>query len=398
MSMKIAFVNARYAPNEFGGAERTVRTIAETHVAHGHEACAISVAHDKSQREGELNGVRTRYVPLTHVYEPWKERPGLLKRALFQAVDSYHPLMGARVGRILDEEKPDLVQCGNLRDFSVAVWVEAKKRGLPVVQMLHDYYLGCVNSSMFRGGKNCETQCAHCRVLCAPRRALSNTPRAVISLSGRTLEKLEGCGLFEEVPHKQVIFGISNQSVDDEARAPREKEGLVVGYLGRIERTKGVETLLEATSLIRHPKLRVLLGGTGERDYMVELRGRYSSPAIAFLGYVKPEEFFARIDVLVVPSLWEEPLGRVIYEAYARGVAVIANRLGGMPEIIEEGRTGYVVTPGDVKELAAVIEQMLTTQRRSDFRSACLAKAKEFSAERRYPEYHSAWQRAFSET
>lgn len=131
---------------------------------------------------------------------------------------------------------------------------------------------------------------------------------------------------------------------------------------------------------------------------MVELRGRYSSPAIAFLGYVKPEEFFARIDVLVVPSLWEEPLGRVIYEAYARGVAVIANRLGGMPEIIEEGRTGYVVTPGDVKELAAVIEQMLTTQRRSDFRSACLAKAKEFSAERRYPEYHSVWQRALSET
>lgn len=161
MSMKIAFVNARYAPNEFGGAERTVRTIAETHVAHGHEACAISVAHDKSQREGELNGVRTRYVPLTHVYEPWKERPGLLKRALFQAVDSYHPLMGARVGRILDEEKPDLVQCGNLRDFSVAVWVEAKKRGLPVVQMLHDYYLGCVNSSMFRGGEELrDTMCA----------------------------------------------------------------------------------------------------------------------------------------------------------------------------------------------------------------------------------------------
>lgn len=396
--MKIAFVNARYAPNEFGGAERTVRTIAETHVAHGHEACSISIAHEPSQRDGVLNGVRTRYVPLSQVYEPWGPRPGPAKRALFQVVDAYNPVMGARVGQIFDEEKPDLVQCGNLRDFSVSVWAEAKKRDLPVVQMLHDYYLGCVNSSMFRNGENCEGQCAHCRVLCLPRRALSNTPSAIISLSRRTLTKLEACGLFSQVPHKQVIFGISNLKVAAEAASIRPpRENYVVGYLGRIESTKGVETLLEAAALTKSERLKVLLGGSGEQSYLDRLRSRFPSDSIEFAGYVKPDEFFARIDVLVVPSLWEEPLGRVIYEAYARGVPVVANRRGGMPEIIDEGETGYVVTPGDAQELAALFEHLLTQSKPNQFRAACLAKAAQFSAPNRYPEYAAVWQRALSE-
>lgn len=395
--MKIAFVNARYAPNEFGGAERTVRTIAETHVAHGNEACAISVAHDKTQGTGLLNGVRTRYVPLSHVHEPGVTRPAAFRRALFQVVDAYNPIMGARVGKILDEEKPDLVQCGNLRNFSVAVWVEAKKRNLPVVQMLHDYYLGCANSSMFRGGENCDRPCLRCRVLCLPRRSLSNTPSAVISLSQRALDKLEDFGLFDKVPHKQVIFGISDLQVAEASRRRRTpQEELAFGYLGRIESTKGVETLLEAAERVKDPRLRVVLGGSGDEEYLEGLRSRFPSGRVEFAGYVKPDEFFARIDVLVVPSLWEEPLGRVIYEAYARGVPVIVTRRGGMPEIVDEGETGFVVRPDDPEELASVFERFLEGSCLERFPSACLAKARQFSAESRYPEYLAVWQRALA--
>ena len=105
--MKIAFVNARYAPNEFGGAERIVRILAEGLVERGHRVCAISISHTGEASEGELNGVKTYYVPLANIFAPWKRRKDPAQRALWHLIDAYNPIMGHRVGKILDREKPE---------------------------------------------------------------------------------------------------------------------------------------------------------------------------------------------------------------------------------------------------------------------------------------------------
>ena len=117
---------------------------------------------------------------------------------------------------------------------------------------------------------------------------------------------------------------------------------LIIGYLGRIEVTKGIETLIDAAAALGDERCSLLIAGEGDPAYVDELRRRRSSPAIAFLGKVDAAAFFARIHLLVVPSLWEEPLSRVIPEAYASGVTVVASRVGGMPEIVVEGQTGEV--------------------------------------------------------
>ena len=191
--MKVVFVGSLYAPNGVGGAERTVQTIAQEAVRRGHEAAVISLAPDGVARSGELNGVRTYYVPLANVHYPFSPLPrGAVRRALWHAIDAYNPWMARRVGRILDREQPDVLQTGNLLGFSAAVWHAARRRSIPVVQMLHDYYMGCGNSSMFKNGENCTRQCTACRVFTAPRRAMSDIPEAVISLSARLLERVEG--------------------------------------------------------------------------------------------------------------------------------------------------------------------------------------------------------------
>src|ERR1700710_1769757 len=115
--MKIAFVNARYAPNEFGGAERIVRILAEGMVERGHQVCAISISHTDEATEGELNGVKTYYVPLANIFKPWTGRRDSARRAIWHAIDAYNPVMGWRVGKILDKEKPDLVDVSNLLGF-----------------------------------------------------------------------------------------------------------------------------------------------------------------------------------------------------------------------------------------------------------------------------------------
>jgi len=388
--MKVAFVNARYAPNEFGGAERIVRILAESLAERGHQVCAISISHTGVAAEGELNGVKTYYVPLANIFDPWKKRQDPARRALWHLIDAYNPVMGYRVGKILDKEKPDLVDTSNLIGFSVAVWRAARKRNIPVVQALHDYYLGCPNSCMLRGGKNCAKQCGVCRVYGLPRRALSNIPSAVVSVSDRTLRRLEQCGLFSEVRTKTVIHGIGNATERPPERDTSATEGpLVVGFLGRIEPTKGLDILLDAAREAKN--VRVLVGGSGAKDYVAGLEQRYASERVEFAGYVRPDEFFRRIDVLALPSIWEEPLPRVIYEAYAYGVPVIIPRAGGMPEIVEQDRTGFIVTPGDRRELTELLNRLSSEWSSSRFFDACVEKSKEFNTEQRFGKFYDVW-------
>ena len=271
------------------------------------------------------------------------------------------------------------------------MWRAARKRNIPVVQALHDYYLGCPNSCMLRDGENCTKQCGLCRVYGLPRRALSNIPSAVVSVSDHTLRRLEDCGLFTEVPTKTVIHGIGNatESPLDPKRDKPHDGPLVVGFLGRIEPTKGLDILLDAARAAK--KVRVIVGGSGSEDYVAEMKRRYASERVEFAGYVRPDEFFRRIDVLALPSIWEEPLPRVIYEAYAYGVPVIIPRVGGMPEIVEQDRTGFIVTPRDRHELAVLLNRLSNEWSATRFFDACLEKSKEFSTEQRFEKFYDVW-------
>ena len=390
--MKIAFVNARYAPNDYGGAERSVRILAEGMAERGHEVCAISISFTGDACEGELNGVKTYYVPLANIFAPWEGPQPPSRRAAWHLIDAYNPIMGHRVGRILDKERPDVVDVNNLSGFSVAVWRAAKRRRIPVVQSLRDYYLGCPNSCMLRDGKNCVRQCRSCRVYSLPRRALSNIPSAVVSVSNRTLERLESCGLFSEVGIKAVIHGIDTPNSEPPKRDFEQRKELVVGFLGRIDPSKGLDILLDAA--VRVSNVRVLVGGSGSDAYVEDFKQRYLSERVEFAGYVQPAEFFQRIDVLAVPSIWEEPLGRVIYEAYSFGVPVIVPRAGGMPEIVDEGKTGFIVPLCTCSEFKAVLERLSHDWQPKGFFDACIEKSKEFRAEHRFDKFLDVWSRA----
>jgi glycosyltransferase involved in cell wall biosynthesis len=396
--MKVLFVSTLYAPNERGGAERTVRIVAEALVANGHQATVVSLSPDGVAREGEVNGVRTYYVPLANLF--WKqseESRSPLARMAWHAVDAWNPIMASRVRRILEREKPDVVQTGNLQGFSVSLWRTVRQMNIPLVQMLHDYYLGCPKCTMTQGLENCAKQCGSCHVFATPRRMSSNLPAAVISLSRRMLTRLEDTGLFAQVPDKFIIHGASNARINAKPRANRAPgSAIVVGYLGRMEKdTKGIEVLLDAAKKLPAHQVRVLLGGKGDETYMEELRAAYAGSNVQFLGFVKPAEFLERIDVLVVPSVWEEPLGRVIYEAYAQGVPAIVADVGGMPEIVEAGRTGFVFRSRDSEDLARHLRSQIDAGwRGADFSAACVRKSAEFSIDRVFADYMTVWETA----
>ncbi len=393
--MKVVFINTLYAPHEVGGAERAVRVVAESLAAIGGQAVVITLAPDGVASVGEVDGVRVYYVPLFNLGFLHGKKPlPKWRRMLWHLVDRYNPIMQRRIRRILEIERPDLVEGNNLQGFSVSAWKAAEQLNIPVMQVLHDYYLSCPNSSMYRNGTNCVQQCADCKALCAPRREASKIPAVVSAVSQRTLARVRETGMF----HPAVTTSVGPTGIKLEhlhgayGKAGSPPSELVLGYLGRIEHVKGVELLLEAVSAMSPSGIRLLIGGGGDPAYVDGLKARFAAPNIEFLGVVAPTSVFSRIDILVVPSLWEEPLTRVIAEAYAAGVPVAVSRIGGMPEIVDEGVTGYVFEANGADAIRAMLEGLPKRPLSApELVAARVRKSESFSVQAVFDRHHQLW-------
>lgn len=146
-------------------------------------------------------------------------------------------------------------------------------------------------------------------------------------------------------------------------------EGPIVLTLARLEPQKDLEVLLASARLVapRVPGARFLIAGSGPQE--ASLRRRASElgldDVVAFLGYREDAtDLLAAADVLALSSRWEGVPFSVL-EAAALGVPVVATRVGGLPEIIQDGVSGSLVPPRDPAALAAAIERVLTDPARA---------------------------------
>ncbi|WP_062119359.1 glycosyltransferase family 4 protein [Aureimonas sp. AU40] len=139
--------------------------------------------------------------------------------------------------------------------------------------------------------------------------------------------------------------------------------------LGRINRIKGQEVLLDALALLppaSRERLSVRIVGSAfeTREPEIELERRIAAaglgPVVRLLPFQPdPAEHFRWADIVVVPSRLPESLGRVAIEAQAYGRPPIVSDIGGLGEVVEDGRTGWLVPPGNAAALAARIEAIL---------------------------------------
>jgi glycosyltransferase involved in cell wall biosynthesis len=163
---------------------------------------------------------------------------------------------------------------------------------------------------------------------------------------------------------------------------PWRGEGPVVGFVGRLEPRKAPLDLVRAVPAIRRarPDARVVLVGAEpfgrRRGYAEAVR---AARGVEHHGWVEGAAGLMRhLDVLVVPSR-EEPFGAVAAEALAAGTPVVATRVGGLPEVVEDGVTGALVAPNRPRELAAATVRVLA--RRDALGDAAAERARRFGAE-----------------
>ena len=152
-------------------------------------------------------------------------------------------------------------------------------------------------------------------------------------------------------------MGESGTMKESSREYPLDLEGPVVTYVGTLDRIKGVDLLIEAFNGIGMGNL-VIVGDGPERGRLEDIAGS----RVKFLGRVKYKHMpsiYRQSDVIVLPSRWPEPLSRVLIEALCFGKPLIATDSGGNQECIRDGKNGFLVKDGELKER---LEKLISDQ------------------------------------
>jgi glycosyltransferase involved in cell wall biosynthesis len=409
--MKVVHIPFCFYPDPVGGTEIYVEALAHNLLDLGVESViAAPSASQEKESQGQTPSLKVRSFAVA------AESVELL-REMYGTGD---PVAAARFGRILDEEQPNLVHLHAFtRGASLLVVREAKRRGLPVVFTYHTPTASCARGTLLRQGREvCEgtldrRTCVRCalhglglngtrgqllsmlppaagRVIGAARlegggwtalrmselvqlrhnafRALMREVDSVVALSRWSEELL----LRNGVPPEKITrsrHGLTQAVMDTGAVADQQEfdeRPLRIAFLGRTDPTKGADTLIQALRL--RPRLAVqldlygIMQGTSSNGYFDNLKQLAGTDArINFLPAVPAAQvvtLLQKYHLLAVPSRWLETGPLVVFEAFAAGRPVLGSKLGGLGELIEDGRNGLLVEAGDVAAWAEALERL----------------------------------------
>lgn len=360
-SMRILLASDFYPPTP-GGLEAHVERLKSALVHRGHDVSVVA----GSMRVGQHTALSD---PAVEYVTPAVARvPGL-----YQTGRAFHPpwpdpAVTGYLDRVLRRTRPDVVHAHGWIMYSAAK--AAENAGVPAVATLHDYPTACPKRSLLRHGRECETgrgrHCLTCdsesqgfarRVGLAGAMALA-TPRMVDRLSAVV-------AVSESVRHAAVRSGVPDGKVHvipnfvsagtlSSAVGGDRRDFL---FVGSDLPAKGAIVLSTAFGIARSAAsgYRLVMVGTEP-----EMRPT-PDPGVVTLGRIGPAEtlaLYSKCAVLVVPSIWPEPCPTVALEAMASGCTVVASRVGGLPEIVDDEYSGLLVPPGDSRALAAAMARL----------------------------------------
>ena len=368
-----------YPPDVLGGAEIVVGQLARGLQAAGHEVTVVATAPRARAGSETVEGVPVHRLDPANLYWAGEAagRPRMLK-PFWHLVDLWNPVMYRRLRALLVTARPDVVHTHNLGGLSAAAWSATSATGLPLVHTPHDHSLTCLRAvRMTRSGRVCERQCAPCALRSGWLERRSRAVDAVAAPARFVLDRHLELGFFPRAHTAIVPWGAP--PVAATVGSPRRDEAPVrFLFLGSLQPHKGIGVVLEAFRRAPDAPLSLDIAGAGTMADACLAAAR-RDPRIRFHGFVtggEKEGLLGSADVLLFPSLCWEVVGLVMLEAFAHGVPVIASRTGGIPEFIEDGRTGLLVEPGDAAALATQMRRLAANRDVIEaMRGACRACA-----------------------
>jgi glycosyltransferase involved in cell wall biosynthesis len=352
--MHILLVSKLSFSSSLGGAEVVIRMLCRGLVGKGHRITFLSFDQDAESGPHE-NAVVTQinHPPMLYKLSSYKRLNGIIESVGAGPADRSLDVFN----KLLDRQTFDVVNTHQLTGIDRRIWRDAAARKLPVVHTIHDYSLLCTLGSMYRGHTRCVNQCLFCRIWSTNNRRLSEYVYAVIACSQFILSRHLHCGLFAN-SYKEVIYPASiKRGCPSMSNVVRPRKPLRLGFIGRLHRVKGLNRLFALLRATIMPSYELWIAGIGNQHYTALLKRSATGLPVRWIGWLDREIFFSEIDVLVVPSLWDEPAGLVLTEAMHHGVPTLASDRGGLREIGGEHQLVYLFDPDCHQSFRVALDQ-----------------------------------------
>jgi glycosyltransferase involved in cell wall biosynthesis len=299
-------------------------------------------------------------------------------RAPFRAY--YNLPIAQRLRKYQEIGNFDLWQIHNvLPALSPSVYQTAFDLNVPVVHYLHNYRMGCTNGFFLNHGQPCE-RCLGGNFWPAFQTACWQNSRLISGFMGVILRRVRYIGTFRKVAawisisefqkKKHVEIGIPAERIHNihhfyeiiTPPPPTPTSGDTL-FLGRLSREKGVDLLLRSWAKVKNRDRRLVIAGTGpEESSLKRLASVLNLANVVFTGFLNKEQqvsLWSNSSALVVPSIWDEPFGMVVLEAWAKEKPVVAFAKGALPELIYHGVNGLLADPFSVESLAKNIQELI---------------------------------------
>lgn len=271
---------------------------------------------------------------------------------------------------LLAKFKPDIAHAHNIyHHLSPSILSLLHENGIPTVMTAHDLKLACPAYKMLNSQGICERckggnilnlikyRCIHNSLPISGLIAVESIVHRFFGLYRRNLDKIVTPSQFFRTkliewdwPEEKIAY-IPNYVRADEYQ-PQYQPGIYFLYFGRLAQEKGVDTLIRAAA---QAKVVLRIVGTGPDETKLKALATAQGGNVEFLGYRTGENLKSLLRdarAIVLPSQWYENAPMSILEAYASGKIVIAAKIGGIPEMVLEGETGFLFESSNVDELA----------------------------------------------
>ncbi|MEK7607003.1 MAG: glycosyltransferase family 4 protein [Patescibacteria group bacterium] len=394
--MKVCIIAAIFHPYTRGGAEVVAEVSARAFREAGHAVSLLTIGPWQGLRSllprreswnglpaGKAGMTLHRFFPLNLFSFLSISKHGVVARLIWHALDMFNVHTYCTVKKWLKREKPDLILTHNLKGigYTVPAAIRSFQKLSPTRYTLHAtrspwfhtlHDMGALHPTglkIWRHEHECMQNNLLVRMYRRMNRRLFGSPDVVVSPSRFLLDEYLRAGFFAHSRCEVVKNPVQADSIA--ASRPAHPRFL---YVGQLEPYKGIAVMLDAWRIIskRHSSAELVIAGDGsERDFVEDAAKKDAS--VRFLGRVPHGELakvYAEAHCALLPSLAYENAPTSIAEAFASGTPVIASRIGGIPEMVENGVNGFLFEPGNAEDLARAMEEALASDRDALHRQA----------------------------
>lgn len=294
-----------------------------------------------------------------------------------KVIKSVYSLEARReIGRLIDDVRPDVVHAHNVyHHLTPAIFGAIQKKGVPAVMTVHDLKIGCPSKLMLapdgvcercQGGKTWNAVQQRCLKGSLPLSAIAALETTLHSFLGSYKKNVDLFVLPSRFHMNKLIdWGLPAEkaryvpnAVDVSELVADFTPGERFVFVGRLSEEKGLLTFVKA---VASAGVKATIVGTGPQEGELRALVESSGADVEFAGYQTGDALFDIVrnaKALVLPSECYENAPVVLLEAYGVGTPVLGSDLGGIPELIQPGITGFLATAGDVDSFAEQLSAM----------------------------------------